>query len=87
MVDALSEPEMPAPRVVGVDKYAVRKSRHYGIALVGVESRRQIHLLSGREASNLAAWLAQWPGVEIVCPDRAPSFAEGAQLRAAAGPV
>ncbi|MFG2312998.1 hypothetical protein ACGFS9_30660 [Streptomyces sp. NPDC048566] len=30
LIDALPEPEAPAPRVVGVDEYATRKGRHYG---------------------------------------------------------
>ncbi|MFD8692997.1 ISL3 family transposase [Streptomyces sp. NPDC059651] len=78
LVHALPEPEVPAPRVVGVDEYATRKGRHYGTVLVDVETRRPVVLLPDREASSLAAWPAQRPGIEVVCQDRAPFFAEGA---------
>ncbi|MFE0552065.1 ISL3 family transposase [Streptomyces pilosus] len=78
LVESLPDPEVPAPRVVGVDEYAPRKGRHYGTVLVDVESRRPVDLPPDREASSLAAWLAKRPGVEVVCRDRAPFFAEGA---------
>ncbi|MEV7381886.1 ISL3 family transposase [Streptomyces lydicus] len=82
LVEALPEPDLPAPRVVGVDEYATRKGRHYGTVLVDVETRRPVDLLPDREASSLAAWLAERPGIEVVCRDRAPFFAEGATVGA-----
>ncbi|MEF9908683.1 ISL3 family transposase [Streptomyces sp. P5-A9] len=78
LVAALPEPQPPAPRVVGVDEYATRKGRVYGTVLVDVETRRPVDLLSDRKASSLARWLAERPGIEVVCRDRAPFFAEGA---------
>lgn len=71
--------------MVGVDEYATRKGRHYGTVLVDVETRRPVDLLPDREASSLAVWLAERPGIEIVCRDRAPFFAEGASARRPAG--
>ncbi len=82
LVDALPEPDVPVPRVVGVDEYATRKGRHYGTVLVDIETRRPVDLLPDREASSLAAWLAERPGIEVVCRDRAPFFAEGASAGA-----
>ncbi|MFE0700935.1 transposase [Streptomyces sp. NPDC058872] len=78
LLDALPDPEMPAPRVVGVDEYAMREGRVYGTVLVDAETRRPVDLLPDREASTLAKWLAKRPGIEVVCRGRAPFFAEGA---------
>ncbi|MFJ9909824.1 transposase [Streptomyces sp. NPDC101152] len=64
--------------MVGVDEYAQRKCCVHGTVLVDVETRCPVDLLPDREADTLAAWLAERPGIEIVCRDRAPFFAEGA---------
>jgi transposase len=69
---------VPAPRVVGVDDWAMRKGHTYGTIIIDLERSEVIELLPGRDGTALKTWLGQHPEIEILSRDRWASFAEAA---------
>jgi len=76
LIRSVEVPERKTPEVLGVDDFALHKSKQYGTILVDLQRSCLVDLLPDREKSTLAAWLAAHPGVQVVSRDRASAYTE-----------
>ncbi|MFE9324184.1 ISL3 family transposase [Nocardia sp. NPDC006982] len=79
LVRALPDPPVGAITVLGVDDFAVKRSRKYATILLDMATHRPIDVIDGRESDPLAAWLSQHPEIEVITRDRSGAYSEAAR--------
>lgn len=75
-IRALPDPPQVAPKVVGIDDWALRKGHRYATVIVDLERRQIIDCLSDRSVETVTKWLKAHPSVEVVSRDRAEAYAK-----------
>ncbi|MBV9230996.1 MAG: ISL3 family transposase [Chloroflexi bacterium] len=72
-------PDAPAPQVLGIDDWSIRRGRTYATLLVDLQRHRIVEVLPDREAETVETWLAAHPSVDVIARDRAGAYAQGAR--------
>lgn len=76
---ALPDPARAAPEAIGVDDFALKRSRRYATVIIDALTHQRLEVLDGRLAVTLEAWLKAHPGVKLICRDRSTAYAAGAR--------
>ena len=72
--------------MLGIDDFALRRSRSYATVLIDADTGRRVDVLPGRTADLVEEWLRGHPGVQVVCRDGSGAYGEAAR-RALPGAV
>jgi transposase len=73
---AIPLPATTAPQVLGIDDFALRRSRSYATVLINARTGQRVDVLPGRTVDVAEAWLREHPGIQIVCRDGSGAYAE-----------
>jgi len=68
-------PEVPPPRIIGLDDWAWKRRQRYGAIVVDLERATPIALLPERSVDVVRRWLQEHPTITIVARDRSQEFA------------
>ena len=79
-------PALAAPRVLGIDDFALRRGLAYATVFIDAETGRRVDVVRRRTADVTEKWLLAHPGVEVVCRDGSGAYGEAAR-RALPGAV
>jgi transposase len=72
-------PPAGTPRVLGVDDFALRRSRSYATVLIDAETGQRAGVIAGRTADVVETWLRGHPGIQVVCRDGSGAYGEAAR--------
>ncbi|MBV9689077.1 MAG: ISL3 family transposase [Ktedonobacteraceae bacterium] len=68
-------PELPEPRIVGLDDWAWKRRRRYGTLICDLERGLPIEVLPDRSVETVSVWLQAHPSIAIVSRDGSSEYA------------